>query len=395
MTALCGGGASQAKPGFAETITINTAGLAAALNNVPTVYAVPFAALLQAISLDLTSMCSSDPPAQPVMSPLDWAALATPPYLPGQQEARNKFAAWITYFLWFQFCECASGGTPPPVLPPPPASVPDISPTFPGYPAPIGACATLTGSGPLVASTFTNLIHLVTIPITATSMQLTCTVITAGAGPHGGAGFAWAQYAPGNSTAIASGVNPSVPAGTPYVVSIPISPLASIIDVSATPGAVANSNTVRADVVVSCNGQVAGQPAEPCCAPDASTQGLLEQLLSLVTIIQRQIVPFAYVPGAVHAGLTGDGTFLVPHIVGVQVDVTVFPPAIGHAGDDPIEYFDLGFLTLGTAEGFDHSLRMDHQHQVHFPPRASLYTKIGYQITPGATVTITELLREP
>src|SRR5258708_29058031 len=136
MTALCSGaGPSQIRPGFGNTIQITGAGLAGMLNTVPTPYAVAFAGGLEAIVLALTSMCVTDPPAQPVMGPTDWAALVLPAWTPQNQASVKKFGDWITYFLWFQLCQCVTGAQPTPTIPTPPASVPQVNPPVSNGPA--------------------------------------------------------------------------------------------------------------------------------------------------------------------------------------------------------------------------------------------------------------------
>ena len=55
-----------------------------------------------------------------------------------------------------------------------------------------------------------------------------------------------------------------------------------------------------------CGGQLPGIGAQPCCPPDASTQGQIQYLINLVTLLQRQLAPFAYLLSTVHTGLTGD-----------------------------------------------------------------------------------------
>src|SRR5450756_767271 len=107
----------QKKAGFADHVIVGTSALGATLNNVPVMAAVPFAALVASIGIDLASLCTADPPTQPTMNLTDWVALAGPPGLAEFTGAQAKFVQWCQYFLWFQFCECTGGTTPAVTVP--------------------------------------------------------------------------------------------------------------------------------------------------------------------------------------------------------------------------------------------------------------------------------------
>jgi hypothetical protein len=115
----------------------------------------------------------------------------------------------------------------------------------------------------------------------------------------------------------------------------------------------------------------------------------------MITLVQRQAVPFAYVPGTVHAGLSGAGELDIFGLIGIKATITTLPDALGRAGTQPTELFDAGFLTFGTTDGFPTSFRLNRTDLLALPPRCSAYTKLDYDLAPGVVVTITELLREP
>jgi len=75
--------------------------------------------------------------------------------------------------------------------------------------------------------------------------------------------------------------------------------------------------------------------------------------------------------------------------------MTLGPGFLGQEGTSPTEYFDAGFLTWGTPDGWPQSFRLDHDPTLNFPRRAGLFTTLDYDLHPGVTVTITELVREP
>lgn len=114
-----------------------------------------------------------------------------------------------------------------------------------------------------------------------------------------------------------------------------------------------------------------------------------------MTLIQRQNAPFGYIAAAVHATLSGAGSFAIQGLLGVKVDITTLPSSYGLSGTSPTEHFELGWITFGTADGYPQSIRVDHDPTVALPPRCGLFTELAYDLAPGVVATITELLREP
>lgn len=137
------------------------------------------------------------------------------------------------------------------------------------------------------------------------------------------------------------------------------------------------------------------QNTQPCCPPDVTAQSYLDLILQTVTLIQRQAVPFAYVVGTQHVGLTGAGTIAISGLLGASVELTTIPTRLGEAGSSPTEIFDAGWVTFGTPDGFPSSYRLGKQHNVFLPSRCSAYTELDYDLPTGVVVTISELVREP
>jgi hypothetical protein len=144
-----------------------------------------------------------------------------------------------------------------------------------------------------------------------------------------------------------------------------------------------------------CNGDTPGGTASGCCPPDPAVNLLLESVLQLTTLIQRQAVPFAYLTSTVHSGLTGAGSIDIFGLLGVAVTVDTIPDSRGRSGTTPTEYFDLGYITFGVVDGFPHSVKLEHNGQLIMPARCSVFTSLSYDLTPGVEITITELVREP
>ena len=135
------------------------------------------------------------------------------------------------------------------------------------------------------------------------------------------------------------------------------------------------------------------QLVQPSGLTDASAT--LEQLRELVTLIQRQEVPFGFLDGTVHTGLTASGLLTVSGLLGIRVDLTTIPAHIGRIDGQPTVYFDVGYIALGTATGFQRREIIRHDPQYVFSGEAGLYTRVAYTFPPGVVATITELLREP
>jgi hypothetical protein len=131
-----------------------------------------------------------------------------------------------------------------------------------------------------------------------------------------------------------------------------------------------------------------------CTASDPFTQGQLTAMLNLLTLIQRQTAPFAYVPGASHAGLTGDGTLTIPSCIGVLVTMTTVPSWVGIEIGAPLEYREAGWFSWGNPSGYTAREWISHSPQLSFPAGAAQYTRLGYSLSPGVVATIQELYAE-
>jgi hypothetical protein len=92
--------------------------------------------------------------------------------------------------------------------------------------------------------------------------------------------------------------------------------------------------------------------------------------------------------------LTGSGQFGVQGLLGLIVNLTTLPAWIGNAAGVPPTNFDAGFVTVGTAGGWQRSVRLEHNPTLVLPIDGA-ETLVGYTLRPGAVATITELVREP
>jgi hypothetical protein len=155
------------------------------------------------------------------------------------------------------------------------------------------------------------------------------------------------------------------------------------------------TSTIDAEFSFYCNGDVPGGTTGACCPPDPVAQQMLDEIIRDVTLLQRQLAPFAYITGAAHAGLVGQGSFAVPADLGMRIDLTTVPPSLGQEVGTPNFVFDAGWVSILSPDGFIEERRVSAVNGVWFPKAMSAATIIGYSFAPGVVATVTELLREP
>jgi len=413
MTAICtSSGPSQVKPGFGPII-FGSVGLVEALaSRFLDPKLVPFASFATgAVSFDLATICTVDPPADPNMSATDFAALILPEAIANFTGAQAKFAQLIERMVWYAMCQCVTGPTPAFPAVTVPAPLPVINPSQ-ILPATGQSCLALTSEQqtpvvndfgclePLIApraSSFTGIAaETLSVPTGATSLVWTWNT-GSGAATTALYDFQIVWYTAGralisasNSTGHATGLSGSV-----GPITVPSTAAFWQLAYAENGGPVGAGTLISGGVTFFCNGANSGTVIQPCCPPDPILQNRLDALLALVTIIQRQIVPFAYTSGTIHSGLTGTGSFAIQGLLGVKVELTTDSASLGQVTGTPPELFDRGFVTLGTADGYPQDYRIEHNPQIILPPRASAFTTLGYTLNPLVTARITELIREP
>lgn len=394
MTALCGGGTSAPKAGLPSVIDpaiTLIAELLSARGGKWVIGALGYQ-LVQPISL--STFCAGDPPALPTFTSDETNAILK--LIPGADfvSGIGKLQDWIKHVLWRELCECTSGSLTTYTAP----SVPSGTPEY--YPPPLDAvtpCLTdaittftrSAGGGPTFAG------YLLHSPTVQPTMARTTTTVYAGTGNFNVTVEFRHQTltSPINTGTIYSYVQgPGVVVRDfPWDVSFPQTAI------YLTGAAGTGSRDVDVSVEYFCNGQYPGGTVQPCCPPDAGTQAALDLILKMVTLVQRQLAPFAYVYGDNHTGLSGDGEISpVSGLVGVSVAIDTLPAHLGRAAGTPEQIFEAGFVTLGTADGWATSRRIDSDGTlVICPPGAGSLTRIGYTLLGGVEVSIRELVREP
>lgn len=396
MTSICpGGGASEAKPGFSDVVAVGPTVITALLSRAPLPWAVALAGYIALYTVDLSSFCTNDPPADPGLTAADALALLTlnPVAAP---IAERRFRDLIGRYLWHDLCQCVGGGTPDPPAPPSkPDGWPDVNP--PALPGPLSNCGNggAYGLNPLQWAT-SGTFHQDIATLVPGAQTI---VLTFESGINFGAGwdipftFKFIATA-GSSTPIGATPTYTIARTGSTVVTLPIPDGANFLRGEWTgPGGTTAIDLVSWSSQLLCAQGVGG--AGGCCPPDPALQAQVDQILQLVTLIQRQLAPFAYITSTVHGGLTGQGNFDIQGLLGVKVAFTAIPDSLGRVLSVPTEIFDLGFVTFGTIDGYPQSVRLEHSPQVILPARCSAFTNLSYSLHSGVTAAITELVREP
>lgn len=390
---VCGAGTGVPKSGFAAAQLVGPAAIGGALSSKAGWQGAAIGAAIGYLQYDLTTFCPSGPAAFPTFTLGDIEALLSPFPLPGYAAAYAKMKDFMDGLFWPIFCECSGGastiGTP--------SAYPSGAPQQIPNPAPVvsSSCivasqisiAQAAGSGPTFRG-FGN-----TDPTKLPTLGKITSVVTASTGNFNVTFELRHQnfYSPivtAHTDTWTQGVGTTIHYFN-------VDPLAPSWAIYSTGAAGTGNRNATVDIEYWCGGQAPNSTSQPCCPPDPNTQAVLDRILGLVTLIQRQAAPFSYVYGTQTTGLTGHGSLTTSDLIGVSVDVTTLPDSYGRAVGTPERLFDVGSVTLGTADGYERSRTISSDGTLFIPPSAGLYTTIGYSLAPGVEVSIRELVREP
>lgn len=112
----------------------------------------------------------------------------------------------------------------------------------------------------------------------------------------------------------------------------------------------------------------------------------LANAATMVNTIQRQAAPFAYQLVDTFT-ISGSGTLSVRAILALSVDFTAIPTYKSHKGSAVVDYLDLGYLNLGTADGW--VTREILRHDGHLVADIPGYVdRVGYDLAPGVEATL-------
>ena len=402
MTTFCSGGSAVQRPGVADTVVLTSGVIQQILNATDLAWLTPWIGYITGvITLDVPTYCSLDPPVDPGLTGTDLLGLITLGPGPLTQGAVDKLVQLIERVAWPTFCKCSVGSTPTVTPPSQPSDLPSVNPPGQtGFPS-VAPCLdvpsfypSLSGGGSHFAGdiAFTGTGANSAPAINVSSIVLNY-VVTANTGPGPSIRTKIEQFdasnviqqtdlldiAPG-----ASGTKTIVRAGTATYIAVTFS------GISGPSGDSGISGTID----FYCNGDVPNGVNSPCCEPSPLLLASVQSILQLVTLLQRQTAPFAYVTGATHAGLTGTGTFSIASSLGLLLNVTV-PARAGRDAGTPVTVFDCGWLNFATLDGYGERFFVSSDSQVILPRLPGLYTDVGYSFAPDVTVTVTEIEREP
>lgn len=428
MTALCGGGTSSARPGYARLLYVAPWVIAGLITDVPPAAAAAIGGAIGSSFYDLDQFCATDPPAMPTITVDDVADLFQPQALSTFGPARQKFQDWIGNLAWRHFCQCDAGTTPPAITTPTPVSqfnpTPSVGPAIQGS----GACLDVTQyslsqasgiAGPTFSCTST----------TGTSRQIGSQFFSVPGPARSRAGYTgtfqtWALPSGPNTVQFSGHTYSGSPRTTNIILNIPFwnaagsflgapagnaVPFGNGIDWTLVSGTIPTGATHAAVTLEACPGDpdfsidarlVLSGPncnnavQSPCCPPDPSLSQQIDRIYQLLQTVQRQHVPFAYIPGTVHAGLTGSGSFPVTGVLGARLEVTAISSASDQVAGDPTTLFGSGWINWGNADGVTPREWLAAAHLLSLPGAAGVMTRLHYSLPPGVTVTITELLAE-
>lgn len=398
LMSICASGASTTKFGVPAALVVDQQYIQSILPPA-LAWLYPYLPYMHGLEIgNVGAFCALDPPTFAVPTAADIFDFITSGDI-SKVVSVTRFMEDITkYYLWYQLCQCTTGSTPAPsAAPSAPANLPAVNPTgYAAIPVP-AACRHAVQSATVIGGVGTQQEFFDdNVPAAASSLVFTITGAVAGANhPTVTAYFEWyGARAPVVGTPIRTEATFPMVSGGAATLTYAVPAGARAFAVKAIVPAGGSTDTWAMVEDFYC-GVAPAAPAPTPCPPDPAVRQLLSQIYDLLTLVQRQAVPFAYVPSAVHAGLTGDGSFAVSGLIGCKVNLTTIPASYGSAVGTPVEHFDLGFVTFGTPDGYPSSLRLEHQPSLFLPARCGAYTTLAYTLAPGVVATITELKREP
>lgn len=350
----------------------------------------PFLAFIPVFSYDMSEFCALEPPEMPEWTAADLAGL-----LVGLNQ--DKLLQTLQHAVWYEFCQCAP---PDPAPIPPTVLAPTNTPTV--HSNPVGQCDSvqfnvdtairwLNGEGQVNG----NFFEYRALPVGATSQFFQAQLnadMPSGTGP-----VQWQVFFYNDANTQVGGGGP-IGSITNAVRNVELSyavPAAATKWNARTSHPGAPNGPVDITVVVQtyCGGSV-NQLRQPCCPPDPGLMSKLDQVAELLLLVQRQGVPFAYVPGLTYSSLSGQGviSFTDP-ILRLRVNLTTLPGWYGLAEGSPDRLFDVGWIALGTADGMQSPRPITNTPFLLQVPGD--ITRIGYSFGVGVEATIETFSREP
>lgn len=356
----------------------------------------PFLPFLPTIVIDTPSFCSIDPPGDPGIDATDILDLLSPSTIGLAALAAIKIEQLLRNYAWYSLCMCTTGSTPAaPTAPSAPSDLPVLNPPQ-YYPVPSAGPCLERDSGLFDPVNF-YVVHIPRFVIpTPLPIRLFYNIAALQHGSvHNTANWAFDFWNVAGSplTTQAFGVSPAFGAVGEMVIQGGATEMSVRCAES---GTGVGTDEWRCLLQFYCGGSSPATPDDPCCPPDPALMLAVQRMEALITLVQRQIVPFGYVPGASHLGVTGNGELSVTGLIGAKVTITDSRPgSIGERAADPTRLFGAGWIQWGSMDGFSERVYLDQEDTLSFPASAGAYTRLAYSLPSGVEVTIVELAREP
>lgn len=408
----CSSGNGVPNPGSGAVAFLTNLAVSAFLTRLGLGWLGTVAGALPQFAFDVADFCRDGQPALPTITADDVLALAAPLLNPQAGPAGIKVRDLVLHYLWYELCHCESVSTP---SPPAVQSPPDVI----GYGSAVDQ-TTVCLIGEHTSNVWTDPItgHEKAIGLarwgsgapTATGSDATKTVrranikgtkVFGATGTHEDPWTVNVYWTGRSATPIIKTTTYSI---TGVTVDIWEDAPAGALELR--PAFVVNTSnsadSVDGDIDCYCDAVPLARDTE-CCPPDASAlaaiaalQSELDVIKDQVDLIQRQSVPFAYVAGTNHSGLTGDGHIDVADLIGCQLTLQApFPDWLGFETGDTYEYFTESWINWSVGPRAAPREFIRSGVQLSFPRNAGLYTRISYSLKPGIHLAITELEREP
>lgn len=398
MANPCASGISVPKSGVAASVVVDQQYIQALLPDT-LAWLYPYLPYMHGLEIgNVATFCAADPPTFTLPSATEFFDFVTSSKL-GQFNTVSEFIEKITqYYLWWTLCKCNTGTPASPAAPPSePSGLPAVNPTdIVHLPPNSGStCALVFSTGVAVGTGTQQQVYNEFLPGDALRMDVIVHTAVAGAN-HPTITFDLQWYSEGSATypgGFLGKTTYTLASGATLTFSIDVPRGARAAEVF-THAPTPSTDLFQFDGKVYCTPPL-GAPAPLPCPPDPAVRQLLKQIYDLLTLVQRQAAPFAYVYGSNHTGLSGDGSISVSGLIGVSVDITTLPDSYGRVDGTPVQFFDLGRVNLGTADGYTVGHRVEYDGSLIIPPLAGVFTSIGYSLAPGVVVSIRELVREP
>jgi hypothetical protein len=414
-------------------VAISTGALSGLFSNIPTPLAVAIGAAIGAVNYDLSTFCTTDPPAMPTLTLGNYEDIAGVNGTLAQLQAVEVFQQAVGNLLWPQLCECTSTTTPAaPSWPTPPSGLPNVNPTGTNtnpacynqsltYTVPAGTSSLVypdltqsllpttgtpvTGNNGVVGSFAGLSMNAYTIPASVTSITIQWNVTACDSSIPDSSKMIYAinwfdnagNHLGGQSIAqnLCTGPYPITESFHPGDTIWPLNAARwSLYGRETTPPNTAHPQTTQFQMQAFCGG---ASGTAGCCPPDPNTTAQLTQAISLLQSIYQSLpTPVtSYATGTAHAGLSGNGPLTLSAApLAVRVDITTDAATLGEDFGSPVYLFDRGYIVpIVNSAPVSGATRLVFNPQMYVLP--ALTEQIGYSLAPGVVITITELTAGP